>query len=276
MLAAAVQLDSNQNKEANLAAADRLIRQACAQGAQLVALPEKFNVVGTDADYRREAESLEGPTLAWARSISKELSIDLVAGSIPERRPGHDKLSNTSVHIGPDGSLRAVYRKIHLFDASVGEFEYRESDTEEAGEEIVVTQTQAGMRLGLAICYDIRFPEMFRILTLQGAQVIVVASNFTRLTGTAHWDVLIRARAIENQAFVIAPDQVGIHPPDRESYGGSAIVDPWGEILAYAAGGECAVCAEIDLERQNEVRERMPVLENRVPGAYRWPEGVRV
>jgi predicted amidohydrolase len=270
--AAAVQLESTVDRERNLGAADRLVRDAAADGAELVALPERANVRGTSDDYLANAETLGGPTVEWARELARELRIDLVAGSFAERRPGREKLSNTSVHVGPDGELKAVYRKIHLFDVTVDAHEYRESDSDEAGGEIVVSEVANGVPLGLTVCYDVRFPELYRILALRDARVLTVPSNFTRTTGEAHWHALLRARAIENQAFVLAPAQAGASPPDQPAYGHSLIVDPWGEVLAEAPGdGERFVAAELDLERQDELRERLPSLANRMPEAYRWP-----
>ena len=190
-------------------------------------------------------------------------------------REGREKLGNTSVHVGPDGELKGVYRKIHMFDVVVAGQEYRESESEEPGEEIVLSETADGVPLGMTVCYDLRFPELFRILAVQGARVIALPSAFTKVTGEAHWEVLVRARAIENQAFVVAPDQVGAHPPDKRSYGGSMIVDPWGVVLARAGEGEAVVAADLDLARQDEVRDQLPSLANRVPAAYRWPEEVR-
>ena len=176
------------------------------------------------------------------------------------------------MHVGPDGELRAVYRKIHMFDVVVGGIEYRESASEEPGDEIVLSEAADGSPLGLTVCYDLRFPELFRILAIRGARVITLPAAFTKVTGQAHWEILIRARAIENQAFVVAADQIGTHPPDNESFGGSQIVDPWGEVLCRARDEECFVAADLDLSRQDEVREMLPSLANRVPSAYRWPE----
>jgi deaminated glutathione amidase len=275
MRAAAVQLNSTDDKDRNLEAADRLMRAAAADGAELVVLPEKFNVLGTADDYERGAETLEGRTIGWARDAARELGIDLVAGSIVERREGRDKLSNTSIHVGPDGELKAVYRKIHMFDVEVGGHVYRESDSEEPGEEIVLSETVAGLPLGLTVCYDLRFPELFRILAVRGARIVTLPSAFTKVTGEAHWEILIRARAIENQAFMVAADQVGRHPPDKESYGGSMIVDPWGVVLAQAADTECFVSADLDFALQNDVRDRLPSLRHRRPEAYRWPEDAK-
>src|SRR3954453_7583001 len=272
--AAAVQLNSTEDKARNLSTADRLTRAAAGDGADLIVLPEKFNVLGTPDHYREGAETLDGPTVAWARETARELGVDLVAGSMVERRDGRDKLSNTSVHVGSDGEVKAVYRKIHMFDVEVGGQVYRESDSEERGDEIGVDEA-GGTPLGMTVCYDLRFPELYRILAIRGARVITIPAAFTKVTGQAHWEILLRARAIENQAVVVAADQVGSHPPDKESFGGSMIVDPWGEVLARAPDEEMAVSAELDLTRQDEVREQLPSLANRVPGAYRWPEEVR-
>ena len=276
MRAAAIQLNSGADRARNLRAADELTRAAAADGADLIVLPEKFDLIGTDADMERLAEPLEtSSALDWARSTARELGVDIVAGSVAERRADRDKLSNTSVHVGPDGEVAALYRKIHMFDVVVGGIEYRESATEEPGEEIALSRTADGTQLGLTVCYDLRFPELFRILAIRGARVIALPAAFTKVTGRAHWEVLVRARAIENQAFVVAADQCGVHPPgDKESFGGSLIVDPWGEVLARAGDEPCFVAADLDLARQDEVREQLPSLANRVPGAYRWPSEV--
>ncbi len=278
MRAAAVQLQSTNDRDRNLAAADRLARAAAADGAELVVLPERLDLRGSAQDYAAGAETLEGGRpLEWATQLARELGIDLVAGSIAERREGHERVANTSIHAGPDGELKAVYRKIHMFDVEVGGVEYRESEHSEPADEIVLSETSNGTKLGLTICYDLRFPELYRILTLKGARVVTVPANFTRVTGQAHWEVLLRARAIENQVFVIAPGQGRGPGPEGDSYGNSMIVDPWGEILARAGGeGESFVAADLDLARQDEVREKLPSLANRVAAAYRWPEEARV
>jgi predicted amidohydrolase len=267
-------MNSTADKARNLASADRLTRAAAADGADLIVLPEKFNVLGEHDDYVRGAETLDGPTVGWARATARELGVDLVAGSIVERREGREKLANTSVHVGPDGELKGVYRKIHMFDVVVGGIEYRESASEEPGDEIVLSEAAGGVPVGLTVCYDLRFPELFRILAIRGARVITLPAAFTKVTGQAHWEILIRARAIENQAFVVAADQVGTHPPDKESFGGSTIVDPWGEVLARARDEECFVAAELDFARQDEVRDKLPSLANRVGSAYAWPQEV--
>ena len=274
MRAAAIQLNSTQDKQRNMATADRLTRDAAADGARLIVLPEKFNVLGEHDDYVAGAEPLDGPTVSWARDTARELGVDLVAGSIVERREGREKLGNTSVHVGPDGELKGVYRKIHMFDVVVGGIEYRESASEDPGDEIVLSEAAGGVPLGLTVCYDLRFPELFRILAIRGARVITLPAAFTKVTGRAHWEILIRARAIENQAFVVAADQIGTHPPDKESFGGSMIVDPWGEVLARAPDEECFIAANLDFARQDEVRDQLPSLANRVAAAYRWPDEV--
>lgn len=275
MRAAAVQLNSTDDKQRNLATADRLTRDAATAGAQLVVLPEKFNLLGEGEHLHAGAETLEGEAIRWARAIAGELGIDLVAGSIAERREGRDKLSNTSVHVGPDGEIRAVYRKVHMFDVVVGGVEYRESAHEEAGTEVVLSSAGEDVPLGLTVCYDLRFPELFRILAIRGARVVALPAAFTKVTGAAHWEILVRARAIENQAFVVAADQIGPAAGGKQSFGGSMIVDPWGEVLARAPDEECFVVADLDLARQDEIREQLPSLAGRVPAAYRWPEEVR-
>ena len=277
MRAAAIQLNSTGDKARNVATAERLVRAAAAEGAELVVLPEKWNLLGEAAVLLQGAEPLDGPTISAARSWARELGIHLVAGSISERGDDPDKSFNTSTLIGPDGELEARYRKIHMFDVDVGGVAYRESEHEEPGEEIVTAElggALGGVTLGMSVCYDLRFPELYRILAVRGARVITVPSAFTLETGRDHWDVLLRARAIENQAFVVAPNQIGEAPPHYRSYGRSAILDPWGVVLAQAPDEECFIAADLDLERQDRVRSTLPSLANRRPAAYRWPEEV--
>jgi predicted amidohydrolase len=263
--AAAVQLNSTNDKARNVAAAERLVRAAAADGADLVALPEKWNLLGSADELTAGAEPLDGPTLSAVRGWARELGVHLLAGSIAER--GAKKAFNTSVLIGPDV---AVYRKIHMFDVDVGGVSYRESEREQAGEEIV-TAPVGELIAGLTVCYDLRFPELYRILAVRGARLILVPSAFTLATGRDHWEVLLRARAIENQAFVLAPNQVGQAPPHHSSYGRSAIVDPWGVVLAMAPDQECFVAADLDLAAQERIRASLPSLANRRPEAYAWP-----
>jgi predicted amidohydrolase len=274
--AAAVQLNSTPDKGRNLETADRLVRRAAAEGAQLVVLPEKWPVLGTGSDLRDGAEPLDGPAATWARGVARELGIDLVAGSVSERVPGEEKLRNTSLHIGPDGDVRATYRKVHMFDVEVDGTVYRESDHEEPGDEPVLSATADGVELGLSVCYDLRFPELYRILAVRGARIITVPSAFTLATTRDHWEVLLRARAIENQAFVVAPNQIGEHAPGLRSGGRSMIVDPWGLVLALAPDEETVITAELDLGRQADIRRRLPSLASRRPTAYLWPQEERV
>jgi deaminated glutathione amidase len=276
MRAAAVQLQSTPDRERNLEAADRLTRAAARAGAELVVLPEKWPVLGTPEQTVAGAEALDGPALSWASATARELGIDLVAGSIAERVEGRERGANTAVHIGPDGEAHAVYRKIHMFDVEVGGQTYRESAHEAPGDEVVVSHTADGVELGLTICYDLRFPELYRILAVRGARVLTVSAAFTLATTREHWEVLLRARAIEDQAFVVAANQVGEHAPGYRSGGRSMIVDPWGVVLAQAPDAETFIVAELDLERQAEVRRSLPSLANRQPAAYRWPEEVAI
>ena len=271
MRVAAIQLNATADQVANLAAADRLTRAAAADGAKLIVLPEKWTAMGSAEDLRASAQTLDGGAIAWARAIALELGVDLVAGSILEALPGQAKLANTSVHVDPRGEVRAVYRKVHMFDVEVGGRSYRESELEQPGEEIVVSRTAGGVELGLSICYDLRFPELYRILAVLGARIVAVPAAFTLATTRDHWRALLRARAIENQAFVIAANQIGEHPAAQHSGGRSMIVDPWGVVLAQAPDSEGHILAELDFARQREIRERLPSLANRRPSAYRWP-----
>ena len=261
--AAAVQLNSTADRQRNLDAADRLTRAAAADGAQLVVLPEKWAVLGTPEQTAAGAEPLDGPALTWARVTARELGIDLVAGSIAERSEDGGKGRNTSVHVGPDGEVAATYRKIHMFDVEVGGRSYRESEHEQPGEEIVLTRTAGGVELGMTVCYDLRFPELYRALAIRGARVLLVPAAFTLATTREHWEILLRARAIEDQAFVLAANQVGEHAPGYRSGGRSMIVDPWGLVLAQAPDKETYVIADLDLDRQAEIRRTLPSLANR-------------
>jgi len=272
--AAAIQMNSTDDVGANLATADRLTRAAAADGARLVVLPEKWTVLGAPEHLRAGAQTLEGEAIGWARSAAAELQIDLVAGSIAERRADADKLANTSVHVGPDGEIAAVYRKVHMFDVEVEGVVYRESQTEEPGDELALSSTADGVELGLSICYDVRFPELYRILALRGARVVAIPAAFTLATTRDHWETLVRARAIEDQVFVVAANQLGTHPDGNRSGGRSLIVDPWGVVLAQAPDSECHIVADLDLERQRRIRAQLPSLANRRPGAYAWPQEV--
>jgi predicted amidohydrolase len=267
--AAAIQLTATPDTDANLAVADRLVRAAAADGADLILLPEKWSLLGRGEDLLAGAEALDGPAITWARATARELGVDLVAGSVSERAGGDPPLRNTSLHIGPDGGIRATYRKIHLFDVEVDGIVYRESEHEAPGDEPVLSKAADGTSLGLSICYDLRFPELFRILAVEGARVLLVPAAFTLATTRDHWEVLLRARAIENQCFVVAADQIGEHAPGLRSGGRSMIVDPWGVVLAQAPDTETVITADLDIARQDDIRRRLPALAGRRPNAYR-------
>jgi predicted amidohydrolase len=274
MRAAAVQLSSTPDRDRNLEAADRLTRAAATDGAELVVLPEKWPVLGTPEQTAAGAEPLDGAALSWARGAARELGIDLVAGSVAERVAGAERGANTSVHIGPDGEDRAVYRKIHMFDVEVGGRTYQESEHEAPGDEIVGSELANGEGVGLTICYDLRFPELFRILAVRGATVITVPAAFTETTTRDHWEVLLRARAIEDQCFIVAANQVGQPAPGIRTGGRSMIVNPWGLVLAQAPDFETFILADLDFDRLRGIRTKLPSLANRRPTAYRWPHEV--
>jgi predicted amidohydrolase len=268
---ACVQLTSSTDKAANLEQAERLVARAAATGADVAALPEKWNAIGDAAVLHAAAESIEdGESVTAMREWAKRHGISLVGGSITERREGRDKLSNTSLVFDPDGELIATYRKIHLFDVEVGGHVYRESEAEEPGEDAVVAELE-GWPVGLTVCYDVRFPELYRILALQGALLATVPAHFTMHTGKDHWHLLLRARAVENGFYVAAPAQVGVTGIGRPSYGRSLIVDPWGTILAQAPDEETVIFADLEQARVEEVRRQIPSLANRQPDAYKWP-----
>ncbi len=268
MRVAAIQLSSTADRTRNLRAAEHHVRAAAAAGARLVVLPEMLNVLGEPATLREGAEPLHGPTLGWAAALARELHLWLVAGSFIERVAGSDRLHNTSCLLDPNGQVHAVYRKVHLFDADVPGAAMRESDTVAAGNQLMAADI-GEIRLGLSICYDLRFPELFRHLALDGCRVIVHAAAFTERTGRDHWEVLLRARAIENQVFVVAANQIGEHCARLRSYGRSMIVDSWGVLLAQAPDRETHIVAELDFAAQNRVRSQLPCLSNRRPDLYR-------
>jgi predicted amidohydrolase len=267
--AAAVQLNATEDVDRNLATADRLTRHAAGEGAQLVVLPEKWTVLGRSQVMEEQAQTLEGPAVQWAKRTARELQIDLIAGSFVERRPDQQKTANTSLHIGPDGTIQATYRKLHMFDVEVDGTVYAESARERAGDDVTTATIQAGTEsphtLGMSICYDVRFPELYRALSERGAELLAVPAAFTLATTRDHWEVLLRARAIENQCFVIAANQIGEYPPGNRSGGRSTIIDPWGLVLATAPDSECAIVAELDFDLLADVRKRLPALTHRRP-----------
>ncbi|RIK06463.1 MAG: hydrolase [Acidobacteria bacterium] len=268
MRVSAVQMAATADRDQNLAAAEALCRKAVADGAELVVLPEMFNLFGGAEVLGAGAESLEGPTCTWASDFARSHSIWLVAGSFTERIDGRARHHNTSCLYDPSGARVAIYRKVHLFDNEVPGAAYHESATVEAGDEITLAEV-AGHGLGMTICYDIRFPEIFRAETLAGAEMISLPMAFMERTGRDHMEPLMRARAIENEIFLIVADQFGQPLDDVEFHGHSAIVDPWGKVLARAGEGAGVITAELDFAEQEEIRAQLPVLENRRPNVYK-------
>jgi len=263
-MAAAVQMHATVDKEANIAAAVRLVEEAAGRDARLVVLPEFFNCLGNMEEVVAQAEPIPGPTSRTMSELAARLRITLLAGSICEQSDQPGKGRNTSLLFGPDGKELAVYRKMHLFDADFpGQVTFTESDWIVPGGQIVCSATPLGT-LGQATCYDLRFPELFRRLADRGMDVLAFPSAFAATTGRAHWEVLLRARAIENQVYVVAANQYGRHTPNFTTYGCSMIVDPWGQVLDRAAeSGDAVVLAEIDRQRMAEVRRSLPSLKHR-------------
>jgi predicted amidohydrolase len=265
MLTAAVQVCSTDDLQENLKRARELVSVAVDRGAEFVCLPENFAFMRREGSAFPCAQGLDGEIVGCIRDLAEQNQIWLLGGTFPESIPGEKRIHNTSVLVGPDGEVAAVYRKIHLFDVDLGAEgggAFRESKTFAPGSEVVVAQTPLG-RLGMSICYDIRFPELYREMSSRGADLIAIPSAFTPQTGRDHWEVLLRARAIEAQAFVIAPAQCGQHGPDRASYGRSMIIDPWGLVLAQAADRPDVIVADCDPSELERIRAAIPALKNR-------------
>jgi predicted amidohydrolase len=262
-LAAAIQMSSGEIKEVNLSRAETLVERAASDGARMVVLPEFFNCLGRLTAILHHAEPIPGPTSQWAAALARRLGIVLVAGSICELGPTPEKGYNTSLIFDEHGRQLARYRKIHLFDVEMGdELPFKESRFIEHGGQVVTTPTDLG-RIGQATCYDLRFPEMFRRLADERMEVLAFPSAFAELTGRVHWETLLRARAIENQVFVVAANQYGEHAPKLSTWGHSLIVDPWGTILAQAETGDAVVMAQIDFARLADIRRWLPCLTHR-------------
>lgn len=269
---AVAQMNSGADKEANVVSALDLIDRAAAAGVRLVVLPEVWAYLGPDDGNRPSAEPIPGPITERLAERARRHGIYVHGGSILEVAAGDPGMYNTAFVIDPNGDLIARYRKVHMFDVDLaGDESYRESATVTPGDEIVVTEID-GLLVGFATCYDLRFPEIFRILALRGAKAIILPAAFTTTTGKDHWEPLIRARAIENQVYMIASAQWGMHPPGTWCYGRSMIVDPWGTVVATAADGVGVASAVIEPSRVDVVRRQVPSLANRRPEAYRWPE----
>jgi deaminated glutathione amidase len=262
--AAAVQMTSGPDRAKNLAAALRLVEEAADRGARLVGLPENFAFMGPDAERIGGAETVEGPTISALREVARRRRIHLLAGSIAEKVDAPGKTANTSVLLDDAGRLVATYRKIHLFDVDIPDgARYAESETVEPGREPVVAETVLG-DIGLSVCYDLRFPELYRRLAARGAELLTVPAAFTLYTGKDHWEVLLRARAIENLAWVLAPAQCGRHSATRVTFGNAMVVDPWGVVVARCpAEGEGLALAHVSGARLAAVRREIPALGHR-------------
>ncbi len=264
MRVALVQMTSTDDLPANLAAARRAVSEAVERGAEFVALPENFAFLRREGKPIPCAQPLDGEIVETVRELARRHRVPILAGTFAERIEGDRRVFNTSALISADGEIAAVYRKIHLFDVDLGDSGgvYRESAFTAPGAEVVVAETEFG-RVGLSVCYDVRFPELYRQMAARGADWIAVPSAFAPETGKAHWEVLLRARAIENQAFVLAPAQCGRHSADRASHGRSLVVDPWGRILAEGGEAPAIVVADCDPEELKRVRSRLPALHHR-------------
>jgi predicted amidohydrolase len=265
---ALVQLDARDDVAANLHTAVELAEAAAAAGAHFVALPEYLQFRGSDDGFRASARPIPGPHTEPFSEVARRHGAWILVGSTAETGPDPERPYNTSVLIAPDGSLAATYRKVHLFDVDIDQ---GPADTESArvtpGDRLVCADVD-GVRIGLSVCYDLRFPELYRSLALAGASILTVPSAFTERTGRDHWEILLRARAIENGAFVLAPSQIG-GPPGQPAYGRSMVVDPWGTVIAQAPDAVTIVRADLDLDRVAQVRRGIPALANRRPDIYR-------
>ncbi len=269
LIVAVVQMQSGNDKQQNLSVAERLVNEAADKGASLVALPEYFSFGAMGPLQKENAESVAGPTVDRLRKMAGSAGVYLIGGSLAEHAGDSDKVFNTSVVINPRGEIIAKYSKIHLFNLEIdGQTAIRESDFLRAGNSVVTADTEYGV-IGLTICFDLRFPEVYRALTLRGAGIIFVVSSFMALTGKDHWEPLLRARAIENQVYVAAPNQAGLIPGTNQlRYGHSAIIDPWGTVLSQASDAEEVITAEIDFDYLARVRKQLPALSGRRPDVY--------
>lgn len=264
-----IQMNSKDKKSVNVNRAIHFIEQAAAEGTDVVSLPEYFNFLGDNDLHDENSESIPGATTNRLMELARKLGINIHAGSIIEKKVDGEKFYNTSVFINREGEIVGKYRKIHLFDVEIeGRVLAKESDSVKRGNEVTVLDTDIG-KVGLSICYDLRFPELYRTMALQGAKVLFVPAAFTLYTGIHHWETLLRARAIENQCFVVASGQFGSYPPEnRTNFGSSMIIDPWGIVIARASEKEGFVTATIDIDEITRVRQSIPCLEHRVTELY--------
>jgi predicted amidohydrolase len=264
---ALIQMNSRGDKEDNLGRALAMVKEAGREGADLVCLPECFSYLGPQEDTPRHAEEIPGPTTERLAQVAREYGMYVHGGSIPETSGAEGTVYNTTAFLDRDGSLLETYRKIHLFDVDLGVASYRESKVTLPGDRLVTVTTKLGT-IGLTICYDLRFPELYRSLALAGARLILVPAAFTLYTGKDHWEPLLRARAIENQVFIAAPAQFGASEPGNMTYGNSMVVDPWGVPVARCSEREQALMVTIDLDIVDEVRAKVPSWDHRVPAIY--------
>ncbi|HET8625897.1 MAG TPA: carbon-nitrogen hydrolase family protein [Thermomicrobiales bacterium] len=276
MRIAVLQVNSQADKAHNIAVALDLVGRAAGVGADLAVLPEYVDFLGPDEQARAAAEPIPGPTSAAFAAAAREHGIWLLAGSIREAGDDPGRSYNTSLLFDRAGAQVARYRKIHLYDVELaGNVSARESATIAPGCEIVTAEVE-GHPVGLSICYDLRFPELYRAQALRGAEILFVPAAFTLFTGKDHWEVLLRARAIENQCFVVAAGQTGKHEPHAACYGRSMIIDPWGTVLATAPDGVGMALADLDFAHLRRIRAELPSLANRRPEAYPAAERVAV
>ncbi|MDB4994060.1 MAG: Aliphatic amidase AmiE [Myxococcaceae bacterium] len=266
LTAAVIQLNTQDDVAKNLTRAGELVHEAVRHGAQVCVLPENFAFMGEEEDKRSIAESLEGqgPIVKFLRALGKEVGVHIVAGGMPEASGDPDRPFNTSVLVDPSGTIAARYRKVHLFDVDIGQSycESRSTLASPTPDDVRVLDVR-GAKLGMTVCYDVRFPELYRRLAERGAEIVTVPAAFTLMTGKDHWHVLLRARAVENQAFILAAGQWGKHPRGRQTYGHSLIVNPWGTVLAECGDGEGFATARLDFAYQDEIRSSLPALKHR-------------
>lgn len=268
-LGAVVQLTTTTDPQASMKQALDLVTEAAARGADFIVLPENVSFMGSEADKLRLAEPLSGPSFRRLAELAAQLKVHLLAGTLPEVGPDPQHAYNTSVLYGPSGQTLAVYRKVHLFDVALGEgATHLESASVAPGEHLKVAQTDLG-KIGLSVCYDLRFAALYRTLVRAGAELLCVPAAFTVPTGRDHWQVLLQARAIENQAYVFAAAQYGANTETRRTFGRAMIIDPWGTVLAQCPDEPGFVTARVDLARVHDLRRRLPCLEHERPQAYR-------
>lgn len=268
MRVAMCQINSQADKERNISRAEELIDEAAERGARLITLPEYVDYLGPNDGKQAIAEPIPGPTTERWAARARQHNAYILGGSIVEQTDVDGKFYNTSTLFDPSGEMIAVYRKIHLFDIDItGNVSANESEKILPGEDVVTAEVD-GHTVGLTICYDLRFPELYRMLALDGAEIMFVPAAFTEFTGKDHWHTLLKARAVENQCFVVAPAQFGPHPPNAKCYGHSLAVDPWGTFLVDAPNQEGVVVADLDFEYLKKIRTEVPSLANRRPAAY--------